>query len=265
MSERSEEVRRREVNERVAFARVATAGRALEADDALRLPASTIERYQACAAGAEPRTPLEQMIAWASPLPGKKVLEICGHTAEYGAILARLGATVVSVDIVEPLVRRARVRAAVNGVAERLFPAVMTVHSLALTDGCFDVVFGKAALHHLDLVHARDECLRVLKSGGVGVFAEPVAFSQALAGLRRLTPVPSAAESPDERPLTEAEIETFCGPFSARHQAFSRLLGRMDRVWPGAVFGLMRIDRWLLCHFPSLERYCGTCTFAVTR
>src|SRR5512137_2717165 len=96
------EISRREENERQAFSRVGTEGRSAIDDEAsLALPDSTIERYGIRLRGeAAPRTPLEQMFTFLGPsIEGKRVLEICCHTCEYGTILARLGAEVTSVDI----------------------------------------------------------------------------------------------------------------------------------------------------------------------
>ncbi len=261
----TEEILRREHNERAAFSRVGASGRSALSDAELLLPAATIERYRAALRGERALTALERMMAWVAPLEGKRVLEICCHTGEYGALLAKLGATVDAVDIAAPLVARAQRRAEINGVAGRLRPAVMSVHALAFPDASFDVVFGKASLHHLDLAAAQREILRVLRPGGVAVFAEPVAPPGWLAAIRRLVPVPADADSPDERALSADDLASFCAPFRAERRVELRLLERLDRVVPRASGPLARLDTLLLRELPSLRRYAATRVFALTR
>lgn len=265
---RTDEIREREERERQAFSRVTTEGRsAVDDERQLTLSDSTVERYRATMTGArEPATPLEQMFAWMGPsLEGKRVLEICCHTGEYGAILAKLGASVDQVDIAEPAIALARRRAELNGLTDRLRPQVMSVHELEFPDANFDVVFGKAALHHLDLAAARDEISRVLRPGGMGVFSEPVSFSPTLRHLRKLVPVPPDVDSPDERALSGEDLADFCAPFESRAQVFSRVLGRLDRLapWPWAREWLRNVDRRLLATMPAMRWAAGCCTFLV--
>ena len=264
----SPEIRRREENERRAFSQIGLDGRSSATDDAaLLLPDATIARYAARLHGERaPRTPLEQMFAFLGPtLEGQRVLEICCHTCEFGAILARLGADVVSVDIAEPLIAVAQRRARVNGVAEHLHPLVMSVHEMGFPDESFDVVFGKAALHHLDLDAARDEIHRVLRPGGIAVFSEPVSFSPWLAAIREHVPIEPNRESPDERPLTRGELDRFCRPFRQRREVYFRLFSRLDRLSERSTIALSALDRALLEHVPLLRRAAGQVAFAVTR
>src|SRR4029079_5537339 len=108
----TQEILSRENDERETYMRVGTTGRSARSDDALRIPEATICRYRSVAERNRARYALEQMVAWSSPLAGKQVLEICCHDAEYGTILARLGASVDAVDIAPPLIEQACRRAA---------------------------------------------------------------------------------------------------------------------------------------------------------
>jgi len=265
----NDQILRRECNERETFSRLAVEGRsALVPDEQLLMSDDVIQQYGDVLRGTDrpATTPLEQMVAWLGPtLESKRVLEICCHNCEFGAILARLGATVDSIDIAEPLIAQAHRRAAINGVVGRLRPAVMSVHQMQFPDRSFDVVFGKAALHHLDLQAARHEIFRVLKPGGIGVFSEPVAFSPILQTLRRMVPVTLDAESPDERPLSDADLDEFCRPFIGRRMVYARLLARLNRVFPSLSLALRRFDRVLLNTWPPLRTAAGICTFSVVR
>jgi len=51
---------------------------------------------------------------------------------------------------------------------------LMDAHKLDFKDETFDVVFGGAILHHLDLPVALDEIYRVLKPDGLMLFTEPL-------------------------------------------------------------------------------------------
>jgi SAM-dependent methyltransferase len=205
------------------------------------------------------------MLLWTRPLEGARVLEICCHDGEFGAILAMGGAQVTSVDLCPDLVAQARRRIALNRLEGRMTAQVMSVHALDFPGDEFDFVFGKAALHHLDLEASRREILRVLKPGGFGVFAEPVSYSGALRALRRSVPVPISKDSPDERQLDERDIARFAQGFAAIEGVHFRLMNRLDRVVPRLHRLLGRLDRALLSASPSLHRYAGICVFRVRK
>jgi SAM-dependent methyltransferase len=259
----SEDVLSREARERETFSRVAE-GRSAVATEDLLVPAAEIARYGAFVKGtATPVYPIERLFALAAPKPGQRILEICGHHGEYGAILALLGAEVDSVDIAEPLVAMARDRARVNHLEGKLRPAVMSVHEMQFPNDTFDVVFGKASLHHLDLRLARDEIYRVLKPGGYGVFSEPVQLLPLIRKLRGLVPIKADAESPDEKPLTQQDLDEFCRPFARVELFHFRLLGRLDRVVKRAGHLLARVDTALLERVPALRPTAGGVLFRV--
>jgi SAM-dependent methyltransferase len=259
----SEDVLSREARERDTFSKVAM-GRSAVATRDLIVPPAEIARYRAFVTGAAvPVYPIERLFTLAAPAAGKRVLEICGHHGEYGAILAHLGADVDSVDIAEPLVAMARDRARVNNLDGKLRPAVMSVHEMQFPNDTFDVVFGKASLHHLDLKLARDEIHRVLKPGGYGVFSEPVHLLPIVSKLRALVPIKADAESPDEKPLSQQDLDEFCRPFSRVEIHHFRLLGRLDRVIKSAGHMLARIDTEILQRVPALRPTAGGVLFRV--
>jgi ubiquinone/menaquinone biosynthesis C-methylase UbiE len=71
---------------------------------------------------------------------------------------------------------------------------VMDGHALAFPDQSFDVVVGKAILHHMDFAAAIDEIRRILKPGGSALFVEPLRDNPFLKLARTLTP---KARTPD--------------------------------------------------------------------
>ncbi len=256
-------VQLREQRERDAFAGLATDGRAAVSDADLMLPEQVFARLL----GARPDTadPLEKLFSWAQPIAGARILEICCFDGEDGTVLARGGARVTSVDLCERLVESARRRAALHGVADRVRALVMSVHDLRFPDGSFDVVFGKASLHHLDLELARREILRVLRPGGIGVFMEPINLSPWLAALRARIPVAPDRDSPDERQLDAAFLARFTSAFAASEIAYFRLTGRLSRILPSLDRTWKRIDRRLLARVPALHRYAGIAVFRVRK
>jgi len=257
------DVRLREQRERIAFATVATDGRAAGSDADLIIPDRDLDRLLGARPGAA--DPLEQMFAWAEPRVNARILEICCFDGENGVVLARGGARVTSVDLCEELCAIARRRAAINGVAERMEVLPMSVHDLRFPDESFDIVFGKASLHHLDLALARREILRVLRPSGIAVFTEPISLSPWLHAVRARVPVAPDCDSPDERQLDAADLARFTSVFAETEVAYFRLAGRLVRLFPSLDRRLKRLDRALLDGVPALHRWAGVCVFRVRK
>jgi SAM-dependent methyltransferase len=81
---------------------------------------------------------------------------------------------------------------------------LMDANNLQFSDSSFDIVYGAGILHHLDYERALSEVARVLKPGGVIVFAEPLDINPVGRIVRWLTP---KARTKDERPLRRPEIK----------------------------------------------------------
>jgi SAM-dependent methyltransferase len=257
---RSDAVRERERRERETFSKIASERSAVTD---LRIDPAEIARYRSFTeGGATPVLSIEKCFQLAAPR-GKRVLEICCHHGENGALLALLGGDVDSVDIAEPLVELAKQRIVENGLESTQRAHVMSVHEMEFPDTTFDVVFGKASLHHLDLALARREVHRVLKPGGYAVFSEPVQLLPGIATLRKWVPITPDAESPDERPLSRQDLDEFCRPFSRVETFGFRLFSRLDRLSPRALGPLSKLDRRVLDRFPRLAPLGGLCVFRV--
>jgi ubiquinone/menaquinone biosynthesis C-methylase UbiE len=80
---------------------------------------------------------------------------------------------------------------------------LMDAHSLQFPDDHFDLIFGAAILHHLDLDQAMAELNRVLKSDGMIIFAEPLDVNPVSKIIRKLTPKTRTA---DEQALRRKEL-----------------------------------------------------------
>jgi ubiquinone/menaquinone biosynthesis C-methylase UbiE len=80
---------------------------------------------------------------------------------------------------------------------------LMDAHNLQFEDGTFDFVFGDAILHHLNMVTALDEIVRVLKPNGKILFVEPLDMNPVGKLVRALT---KKARTADEQPLRLCDI-----------------------------------------------------------
>jgi len=194
---------------------------------------------------------------WLGPIAGKKIL-MCGVGAE-AAIFARAGAEVYGFDISETQILAVEALARRLKLEDRIKVSAMPFEDLKYPDSYFDVVFGHAILHHIDLAQGAAELNRVLKPGGRATFIEPLGMNPLLQFARRHLPYRGKGRTEDEQPLTYRDIESFIKHFAdARYQEFSLLSMIRRRVTKTqAIVGfLQRCDRVLLGRFPALRPLC---------
>lgn len=232
-----------------------------------RLLSSAHTRQRYLCPPADTAYPLEFAFHLLGDVHGARVLDFGCGSGGNTVLLAARGARVVGLDLSEDLLTIARRRMRLNGLSA-LF-AAGSAHALPFFDASFDVVFGNAILHHLDLRLAAREIHRVLRPGGRAIFREPVRNSAIVTRLRALVPFRAPDISPFERPLTDPELREFAAPFSSlQARGFS-----LPHVRAGHLLGLRgkrldalyRSDRTLLRAVPALGRYTAIRVFAVTR
>ncbi|MGA2409790.1 MAG: class I SAM-dependent methyltransferase [Candidatus Binataceae bacterium] len=97
----------------------------------------------------------------------------------------------------------------------------MDAHRTGFRDGSFDVVVGQSILHHLEYERALQEVYRILKVGGIAIFAEPLLDNPAAKLWRALTP---EARTIDERPLSRAQIIRGDALFGSHDHRFINLV-----------------------------------------
>jgi SAM-dependent methyltransferase len=133
--------------------------------------------------------------------------------------------------------------------------SVMDGHALAVPEESFDLVVGRAIIHHLEYETAIREIHRVLAPGGLAAFIEPLRGNPLLALARVLTP---RARTRDETPLSATQLRLADRVFGSSHHLFFNLFsvpaGMMSSlVFPNPDNALMRaadrIDR-VLAHTP---------------
>ncbi len=131
--------------------------------------------------------------------PGGSVLDYgCYDGSITDALLRRQPQRLVGIDISTTAIARAKAR-----FGDRVDFRVMDAHHMDFPDDSFDLVAGRAILHHLDYETAIREIGRVLKPGGQAVFMEPLRDNPAVALFRHLTP---RAHTDDELPLSRRQI-----------------------------------------------------------
>jgi ubiquinone/menaquinone biosynthesis C-methylase UbiE len=191
-------------------------------------------------------------------LDDREVLEYGCGLGELTVILARSGARVTTFDISEASVEAARKRVEANGVENRVEFAVASAEELPFPDGRFDLVVGKAILHHLDPELGPRELARVMRPGGRAAFSEPMGTNPVLKFVRDHVPYPEKHERGADRPLTNADVKAWQVGFQEFHIKQVQLLSMAERA-----FGfkrkfktLRRMDDILLDRIPYLRRFC---------
>lgn len=137
---------------------------------------------------------------------------------------------------------------------------LMDAHKLEFPDGYFDLIYGGAILHHLDMPVAYTEFERVLRPEGIILFAEPLSMNPVAKLTRRLTP---SARTPDESALNLEDIKLVGRRFDCRfdyEQLFSVPLGILAKLFFGNPDNPLtragyRIDEWLKKAIPGLGPY----------
>jgi SAM-dependent methyltransferase len=189
-------------------------------------------------------------------LHGKTALDYgCGHGMA-AVVMARAGARVTAFDLSPGYVNEARERAHANNVQMECVTA--DGEQLPFAAASFDVVWGNAILHHLDLAKAGRELKRVLKPEGVAVFCEPWGGNPLLGFARRALPYPGKDRTPDEQPLTRRDLRPLHAVFGSVEVRGYQLFGMVRRVWrnPRVLKRLDAVDSRLLRVLPSLGNWC---------
>lgn len=189
---------------------------------------------------------------------GKQVLEYGCGLGEISTLLAKSGAHVTTFDLSHKSVQMCRQRAKLNLVDAGIGLCVAAGENLPYADESFDVVFGKAILHHLDADLGWVDISRVLKCGGRAVFVEPMGMNPVLNFVRDHVPYPHKNPRGADRPVNYVDIRKWGRGFSKFNYREIQLFSMLER---GFGFGrqfffFRRVDDVLLARLPALRRYC---------
>jgi SAM-dependent methyltransferase len=174
-------------------------------------------------------------------LDGRRALEVGARSGGLSLYLALKGCEVVCSDCQEPT-DEARRKMARHGVADRVTFRTIDVHAIPYGDETFDLVAFRSLLGHVS-VHresAVDEMYRVLKPGGLLLFAENLAGSR----LHRLFRRHGVAWGVTWRYLRLEQVRELMSPFRAIGYATYGLVGCFGRTerqrrWLGHVDRLL--------------------------
>jgi len=133
---------------------------------------------------------------------GKRVL-VYGCGSDSAAVWFALhGASVDAIDISPKSVTNQEILSGKLGLY--ISAHVMDAHQLKFPDNEYDIVYGNAILHHIELRRAIPEIMRVLKPDGTAVFRDVMIGNVFLRAFRYATPF---WRTPDEHPLTRKDLE----------------------------------------------------------
>lgn len=199
----------------------------------------------------------------AGPLAGKRVLDFGCGMGETSRVYAERGAArVEGFDISGENIRIATKNAERDKMDDRVFFRRLAAEDIDYPDGAFDVVIGKAILHHTDLEKTAAQLNRVLSPGGVACFLEPLAHNPFLNCFRRLTP---GRRTPTEKPLGLKDLEIFRRYFVVTYQglylftlvAHGLLFVTGSRKLFARSRAILRCgERPVLAGLPFLQKYC---------
>lgn len=209
-------------------------------------------------------------------IKGKKILDLGCGAGEASVYFATKGAEAYALDISEGMLKTAQ------KIARKYKTKIKTVKAsaeeLPFADGFFDLVYGNAVLHHINIEPTIAEVSRVLKPRGRAVFIEPVAYNPAINVYRKMA---MDVRTVDEHPLKSGDIKMMKKYFKqVGHKEFwfitlliffyfffiERIHPKKERYWKKVTYDekkyrskflkLKKIDDIVLKIFPPVRWLC---------
>jgi ubiquinone/menaquinone biosynthesis C-methylase UbiE len=200
---------------------------------------------------------------------GAKVLEFgCGDSS-YAVKLSQWGGSVTAIDISDEAIEETRRRVRDAGFLNRTSLIRMNAEELDFPEASFDLVVGRAILHHLDLEKSYAAISRVLRPGGAAIFLEPLAHNPLINLYRRLTP---HLRTEDEHPLTMRDLKAARRHFgTVRFQYFTLLAmgalpaAKAPKLFQSMLTGLDKADKALFRAIPATGRWAWTAAMVMEK
>jgi ubiquinone/menaquinone biosynthesis C-methylase UbiE len=138
-------------------------------------------------------------------LRGKRVLDLGSGAGEGAVYFARLGANVVASDLSPRMLEVVKEVAALHGTSVET--AICSAEDLSVfAADSFDVIYAANLLHHVDIEKCLDEVKRVLRSGGLAAFWDPLAHNPVINVYRRMA---KDLRTADEHPIRKSQLKWF--------------------------------------------------------
>jgi len=178
-----------------------------------------------------------------APLERRWVVELGCGVGVNAIHLARKGAQVAAVDTSFRRLEVLQKVAAEMGLSGRVHPVCASAEHLPFRADCLDRAYTKASLIHTDLPEAMEECRRVLRPAGRGVFCEPTT-SNPFAWIYRRWFGPAEWRT-ITRYFSRREEEVVARAFGDLRTGSFYLLGFVAFYWQFGRRRLTRFRRWL--------------------
>ena len=193
---------------------------------------------------------------------GRRVLEICCGYSMTPVMLALAGADVVANDVAPLSLDKVRRVARMHGVEDHIEFYCGPAEKIPYPDKSFDIIYGSAAIHHLQIDAAGRELSRLLRPGGRGAFQDPFGHNWILELARdNLNYSNRHPEKGTDRPLKVADVKTFgrhFATYSWRGFYLLSMLPRFSATFRGAKSMLQGIDSAILGTITPFQRYART-------
>ena len=192
---------------------------------------------------------------------GRTLLEYgCGN-ASLGFDVAPIAKEVIGIDISDVAIQQAQRIAAHKRLDNAKF-VVDNAESMRQADASVDVLAGSGIVHHLDIPRSMREVRRVLRPGGIAIFAEPLGHNPVVNWYRNRTPEIRTA---DEHPLLASDLREMAQGFAKSKVTYfgfiAPVLGFLSPTTnPRNVLTkfVWALDK-AICRVPFLKRYAWFC------
>jgi len=208
---------------------------------------------------------------------GSKILDFGSGPGENAIKFAKIGYDVEGFDISENNVELSKQVFKKYNFENKGNFQVSSAEKLNYADNCFDVIIGVDILHHIDIVESMKECRRVLKTGGVAIFREPLEvplldFIRNLSLVKCFAPTEKSFTlhiTEDERKLNSVDVNILNNIFPNMIMKKYLFLARFDKFYRKGSYPhssiLERLDYLLIKYVPGIKYLGGVVIFVLKK
>ena len=187
---------------------------------------------------------------------GKELLDYGCSLGEESIFWAKKGALVTGIDISSEAIKKAKISANDNNLNIEFL--VDNAEHTSFSDNSFDLIIGRAILHHLDLRNSYSELSRLIRNNGKVIFLEPLGHNPLINLYRKLTP---KLRTEDEHPFKMSDLELLNEYFDSVDVKFFNMFTIASVPFRNFFFfnklykALSILDQLLLKIFPFSKKY----------